>query len=222
MADYARPVWDEPVFHDAQGRAFTYGERWGGESPPEDSYSVDSHLERFAPLHAVADALVEHLVLTYDVAVDADPSCAADLVHPRHDVVRAVRLTPADPDAARMTFVWTSYPGVVVSAGVLHDFVHPICGCDACDETARSQADELEHEVLSIAAGGYREGVRGRATPWIDMELRSPDGSRAGSTRVPAGLDRHRLAVARRRLRALPQGWRAWAARPHRDGAPRQ
>ncbi|MCK6210695.1 hypothetical protein KZX45_09100 [Georgenia sp. EYE_87] len=215
MSTYARPVWAEPVFHDAHGRAFTYGDRWGGESPPEDKYSVDSHPERFAPLHEVADALVTHLLGTYDVGTDDDLSCAADLLHPREDVVRAVRLTPTDPDAAPMTFVWTSYPGVVIHAGVLHDFPYPNCGCDACDETAGSQAEEMEYQVFAVAAGGYREAVRGRLSPWIDTALRAPDGSRSGtsSSRVSAALDRSRLTGGRRRLRSLPNGWQPWPVR---------
>lgn len=39
----------------------------GQGSPPEDTYSVDTHPERFAPPHTVAEALIGHLRETYDV-----------------------------------------------------------------------------------------------------------------------------------------------------------
>src|SRR5690606_12708315 len=74
-----RPEIDAPVFRDADGRVIDYGNRWSG-SPPEDTYSVDTHPERFAPLSVVADALVDHLRETFEVEVDAE-EIAADPVH---------------------------------------------------------------------------------------------------------------------------------------------
>ncbi|MGX9294439.1 DUF6226 family protein [Tsukamurella paurometabola] len=44
-----------------------YGDRWGIDSPPDDSYSRTINLDRFEPLHLVADALIDHLVSTYEV-----------------------------------------------------------------------------------------------------------------------------------------------------------
>lgn len=40
---------------DTDGQVIDYGNRWGGGSPPEDGYSVETHPERFAPL-PVAEA----------------------------------------------------------------------------------------------------------------------------------------------------------------------
>ena len=47
-----------------QFNVIEYGNRWAsrGGTPPEDSYSVDEHPERFAPLHTVAAALIDYLV----------------------------------------------------------------------------------------------------------------------------------------------------------------
>jgi hypothetical protein len=67
---YRRPTIAPTVFGDADGRVIEYGDRWPDHTPPADSYSVNSNLERFAPLHRVAEALLEWLITTYDVCVD--------------------------------------------------------------------------------------------------------------------------------------------------------
>ena len=69
VSSYVRPSIDAPTFRDADGQVIDYGNRWDA-SPPEDTYSVDTHPERFAPLHTVADALIAHLRDTYDVEVE--------------------------------------------------------------------------------------------------------------------------------------------------------
>lgn len=122
MSSYVRPLIEAPVFRDADGAVINYGSRWHG-SPPEDTYSVDTHPERFAPLHVVADALIAHLRETYDVEVDEGVEVAADLLRPAfHDVVCAVRIRPNDPKCASLTLVFTAYPGIYMHAGLLHDF----------------------------------------------------------------------------------------------------
>jgi hypothetical protein len=135
VSSYVRPAVEAAVFRDGGGRVIEYGNRWEG-LPPEDTYSVDTHPERFAPLHTVADALIAHLRDTYDVGVEESDDVVADLIRaPFHDVVRAVRMRPRDPACASLTVVMTTYPGIYLHAGVLHDFHYPVCGCDACDST---------------------------------------------------------------------------------------
>ena len=151
---------------------------------------MDSHPERFAGLHVVARALIDHLATAYDVEVHEDPVHARDLLIEVRDVLHAVRVTPRRSGAAPLTFVLTGYPGVVVHAGVLHDFPFPVCGCDACDETAETTADRMERLVLSVAAGGYAE--------------RYPVGSRRWSE------------YALTRVRRLGLGKRQWRTRPRR------
>src|SRR5580765_5529275 len=167
MSEYVRPVIAAKLCRDADGSVIAYGSRWGIEGPPEDTYSVDSHPERFEPVHRIAEALIEYLQREYDVQIIDDLSCAADV---RYNVNarRAVRVAPRSSDAASLTFVFTDYPGVVVHAGLLHDFLYPQCGCDACDENWESVADELERTVLAVVSGGYREEVRGGETDvWV-------------------------------------------------------
>ncbi len=56
----------------------------GATSTSASTYSIDSHPEMFAPLHLVADALIEHLAQTYDVQVSRDASHADDFLrHPQ-------------------------------------------------------------------------------------------------------------------------------------------
>lgn len=212
-ARYERPTLTDNTYEAADGTVIAYGERWkdNGYTPPENSYSVTSNPERFADLHVVADALIEFLTRAYDVTVTDELRCANDLSVSGADVVRAVRLTPRDDTAAPLTFALTSFPGVVVHAGMLHDFIYPSCGCDACDETAITQVEELEQLVLGVAAGCYRErypvGSK-RGSQYVLTNPRGTGSSSGGSaveTTAPA-----RLVAAEERLQTLPDGWQPW------------
>jgi hypothetical protein len=209
VSDYLRPDIPDQVFRDESGAVIVYGNRWGIDGPAEDSYSVDRHPERFAPVHRVADALIEHLRANYDVVVVEDPIVAADLVYAAGTVLRAIRLTPADPLSAPLTFVYTDYPGLVVHAGLLADLSYPICGCEACDETWQSLADELEWQIGAIVSGGYREYVRGsRHDPSVGFQITGPGRSvsRGGGADAPSG----RIEDARARM---PERWGPWPLR---------
>lgn len=212
MSTYARPPIATPVCRDADGQIIDYGRRWDG-SPPEDTYSVDAHPERFAPLHAVVDALIAHLEAAFDVEVAEGDELAADLLHRCTDVVRAVRVRPNDPACAPLTFVYTGYPGIALHAGLVHDFSYPVCGCDACDSTWEAEADELERYVHGVVTGHYREDVERGFRPWLGHAITYPGGSASSRSRardLPA--DRVRAAVPV--LRKLPDGWRAWPPAP--------
>lgn len=214
MIEYARPPVPEQVFRDPSGRVIDYGNRWAAEDAPDDTYSVVSHPERFAPLHTVADALIAHLAAAYDVTVEDGPALAADLLHERVEVVRAVRVTPADSDAAPLTFVFTAFPGLIVHAGLLHDVVFPACGCDHCDEVWDVEADQLERDVFAVVAGGFRERIGQReGAPWLEASLQYADGGRSSSGGRADGVPAQRWLVAEDRLSRLPGGWRPWPRR---------
>ncbi|MBF4617698.1 hypothetical protein ITJ44_06365 [Clavibacter sp. VKM Ac-2873] len=149
MPTFVRPAIDAPPGLDDAG--VPYGSRWDdADGPPEDAYSHTSHLERFAPLHAVADALVAHLAATHEVSVVEGPDPA--LADPHPDAVRSVRLTPRDGSGGTLALEWTSFPGVMLHAGRRFPEAFPACGCDACDDRWEDVADELEQAVL-LAAG---------------------------------------------------------------------
>ena len=212
MTEYVRPVVEERIFRDAAGRPVEYGSRWGDGGPPEDTYSVVSNPDRFAPLHAIAEGLITHLRTTYEVGVREGAELADDLLHGSTDVDRAVRVTPAEPDAAPLTFAFTAFPGVIVHAGLLHDFAFPGCGCDACDETWDTQAEELEELVFSVVSGGYRESVRRGADLGVEYWLAGPGRRRHGGAR-PQDFAAGRLVAAEDTLRRLGGAWHPWPRR---------
>lgn len=209
VRSYVRPSFDAPVIRDADGQIIVYGNRWGGQSPPEETYSVDPHPERFAPLHTVADALIEYLTDIYDVRVLESDEVSADLLRPQPDAVRAVRIQPNDPACAALTFVLTTYPGIVMHAGLLHDFHYPVCGCDACDSSWDFEVDDLERTVLAIVTGHYREGVEGERRPRVVYTLTYPGGERSGRS-LASDFVADRLQSAGPILRSLSNGWAAW------------
>ena len=219
-----RPELSSHEYRDAEGQAIDYGNRWGVDSPPENSYSVETHVERFEGLHKVARALIEYLESAYDVDVSRDPAHAADVSTNTGEVVDVARLTPRDLLAAPLTFVLTGYPGVVVHAGALHDFPFPICGCDACDETAESEASRMEELVLGVVAGGYGERYPVGRKKWAEYALFAADGSGNRSGAGPRESTPAQLAAAAERLQSVPDGWRPWPLRKsgtsNRDSGP--
>jgi hypothetical protein len=148
MPAYVRPVVDAPPALGDDG--VPYGSRWdAADGPSEAAYTRTSHLERFAPLHAVADALVAHLAATHEVTAVEGPDPA--LADPHPDAVRSVRLAPRDGTGRILTLEWTSFPGVMLHSGRRMTEAFPACGCDACDERWEELADDLEDAVLTAA-----------------------------------------------------------------------
>ncbi|HCS61032.1 MAG TPA: hypothetical protein DIW46_06505 [Microbacterium sp.] len=163
MGEYTRPVIEAAEYRDDEGHVIEYGNRWAtnGGTPPEDSYSVEDHPERFAPLLAVAAALIDYLGSHYEVEVEEGHHLIDEMWRaPRVDqTVRVVRLMPIGDACATLTFVLTDYPMVRVYAGVLFTEFYPSCGCNACDERWEDAAEELEWQVFSIVGGGFSEAV---------------------------------------------------------------
>ncbi len=219
MEDYRRPSAPPLVFRDAAGEAIDYGNRWAAAGgPPEDSYSVIEHPERFAPLHAVAEALIDHLAATYGARLEEGPRVAAELRHAPNgeEIVRAVRLAPREGEdedggsdgsgnlAAPLTFVLTNSPAVHLFAGVLFHGMYPSCLCNACDERWDTAADELERHVFTIVGGGFSEDVgKKRRAKW--------------SYDRGHGLVKGMGQTVSYRLRALDDSWGESGAQRARD-----
>ena len=210
---YVRPDLPAKTYYSREGEPIRYGSQWGADGPSPDSYSVDSHPERFAGLHVVARALIEHLRAVYDVDVQEDPVHAGELFREVRDVRQAVKVAPRRSGAASLTLVLTGYPGVLVHAGVLHDFPFPVCGCDACDETVETTADRLELLVLSVVAGGYSERCPVGRKRWSEYALTAFDGSGSESGRGEPGAAAGRLIDAEIRLQDVAGGWSPWPLR---------
>lgn len=208
MSTYERPPVDAPVFRGADGRIIDYGRRWGGP-PPEDTYSVETHPERFAPLHDVADALIAHLRRAYEVEVDEGDEAVRDLQRPPFaGAVRAVRIRPNDPACASLTFVFTAYPGIHVHAGLLHDFHYPVCGCDACDSTWDAEADDLEKQVQAVVSGNYREHIERGLSPWVEHRFTYADGEWRGGRSRARDMPADQVRAAKPILRTSPTAGR--------------
>ena len=141
---YRRPPLNLEVFVDDNGTPIDYGNRWGMGHPPEDTYSVTAHPERFAPLLDVARALREYLVATYDVDVNGGT------------------MVPRDPKAASLRIAETDYPSVEMLAGAAGEARFPQCGCDACDEGVEDMAEQLERFVFAVVNGRFQEWRKGR------------------------------------------------------------
>ncbi|GAA4395236.1 hypothetical protein GCM10023147_28190 [Tsukamurella soli] len=173
-------------------------------SPPDDSYSRTSNLDRFEHLHTVAGALIDHLADTYAVTVTP---VAADDTARRHTTNTMLTVTPESADAAPLLLRFTDFPAVEVTAGITHHVAYPDCGCDACDETWEDAADDLETLVLAVAAGTFNEQIH----PPHPLGHHGREGDGAPSTRgagrllprVERALDHVDRRAPRRRSTAL-------------------
>lgn len=209
-----RPDVAPQSFRDAAGNLISYGERWGTGSPPDDSYSVLTHPERFQPLHDIAHALIAYLERAYDVTLNDNTALLADVSERYVAATAAVDVTPASPRSAPITFIFTNLPGVVLKAGALVAEPFPSCGCDACDEVWHTAADDLEWCVKAIVEGGLSEQVTRGPRPKVSHRLQGADAWRSAEGPADARITRRELAAARDRLSPLDDGrWEPWRPR---------
>ncbi len=197
---FVRPRVEFPTYRDDQGDLIAYGSRWKVGETPDEAYSRVTHPERYAPLRAVAEALIEHLERIHDIVVDRS-------IDGEHHAV--VTLRPSAGAPIRLTF--TDFPGVLLRAGLLLDEAMPSCGCDACDSDPLGEVERLEHTVLGIVRGGLAELLPGGGPGghyWLTMS----DGSGSGGGRTPVRTD---ALVEPESVVALDGA--AWPAWPRRD-----
>jgi hypothetical protein len=166
------------------------GSRWGPEGPPHEAYSRVTNPERFAPLHELAVETLTQLESKFDVmrmeGVDID--AGVEWVRP------TVQLTPQTAEAGELAIGFTNFPGLIIRLG--HWMVEPIplCGCDACDETAEEGGARLGQLVSTLGQGRFHERIRvpvpGRRLVRVcDAERRQHE---QDAQRTGAGMDRSR------------------------------
>jgi hypothetical protein len=170
------------------------GDRWGPDGPPPEAYSRVTDPERFAPVVEAADALVARLQAEYDVE-------ATSVTFDR--TLRAVRLVPVV--GAPLTVGVTDFPGVRLAFGHWCSTSAPMCGCDACDETAAEAIREMLRVVVDVVAGRFAERLtRLPSRLWV----------RTSTEHGWSALDRARYAEL---AAAAPPGEHTWPAWPRRS-----
>ena len=170
------------------------------------AHGLVTGLGRYRALHVGAKATVEALVEDFDVRCDDGAGVDRELA--RHAAVEdSVRVEPLAAGAAPIVVGFTTFPGLVLQCGRWFVASYPRCGCDACDEGETDLARTFESTVAAVAAGHFREELRGGLRPQLTTELWS---DRRWSVK------QHR-AVARRELKRLgPPATLAWRAWPRR------
>ena len=125
-----------------------------------------------------------------------------------------VRLSPRDTHAAPIAVAFSAFPGLHVRFGRWRTELFPVCGCDACDESAEGQIERLTKRVDDVISGRFREAIQRPLIPfmgygWIKAKFWSPVGSHSSRVRLD-GRRAHRMSGGRRRL---DLDWKLWHRR---------
>ncbi|NHC14681.1 DUF6226 family protein [Motilibacter deserti] len=153
------------------------------DDPAPDAYGRVTGAVRFAPLHGVARGLIARLQAAYDVEV-ADATEELRRERPAIPVLDAVRITPRAGSGTSLVVGLSPFPGVSLRFGRNGSAAFPTCGCDACDEQVKDEADELRALVDDVVEGRVEEEVR-RGPGTAELTLRRP--GRAGTTYLYGG-----------------------------------
>lgn len=175
-----------------------------GGGAPAHGYGRVSDAEQYRQLHEVVDSLVAALMTQYEVDCSDDAARAGECAFPQSSPERVVRLIPRSPDAAPITVVWTSFPGLQVRFGRWHVDAYPRCGCDACGERCSDLIEDLRQAVDAVVGGRFVESFDGRC---VTAEMTFAVGGRGGGSRLVT--DDQILSV----VEATEHRWRPWPAR---------
>ena len=179
------------------------GRRWDDSDPPLEAYSRVTGAERFKPLHsAILDTILK-LEAAFDVVRKESYGLDEELEKPFKLARPSIKLGPNDPDAAAITVAFSDFPGLNVRFGRWSTELFPVCGCDACDESADDEIQRVTRMIESVTGGGFREAVHRSGVPfvgrgWLETEFRSPSSARSGRSRLDRPRAR-RMAGGRRR-----------------------
>ena len=196
---------------------FGYGR--GGESNADPAYSRVTNPERFLPLHTAVQEIIGRLVSDFEVkrteeyGLDEELERGLDIARP------GVKLIPADPEAAPIVVVFTTFPSLHIRFGRWYKEPFPVCGCDACDESAEGEIERLSEMVDDVTAGRFREGIEippvsFMGSGWVETKFWSFDQSRSRTR------SRRRSRVSRSRALEMSDGrsrlelnWKPWPRR---------
>ena len=159
--------------------------------------------ERFAVLHATADALLDEFTERYVV----ERRETKESLGPDEALVRVVRLIPRTPAAAPLAIAFTDVPGLSMQLGRWWTQIMPGRGSD--EEPSRL-VEQLRVQWAALVEGGLwervRRGVRGS---WFETKLIGVgiDAEHDGPLSASAARE------ARRAGFAAPVQWAPWPRR---------
>jgi hypothetical protein len=177
------------------------------DRPSDDAYGRITDPTRYQVVVRAAMQLIDEFTVAYQVELpqggpELDPELCEGLA-----VDRVVKLEPPSEDAAPLTIVITTFPGVVIRAGRWRTAQYPTCGCDACDEQPDELAEDLARQLRAVAAGRLLEELRGGLDPHLTISL-SDDTGPLGTQLGP---------ISRREMKAkvgpARYDWRPWPLR---------
>ena len=185
----------------------------------DEAYSRVTNSDRFRPLHTAMLEIMVRLESQFEVdrtegyGLDKKLERGMDLSRP------GVRLTPRDSEAASIAVSFSTFPGLHVRFGRWYLEPFPVCGCDACDESAEGEIERLNDMVDDVTAGRFREAIRRplisfRGSGWMETRFWSADDTRSWrmsqrKSRVDGPRARE-MAGGRRRL---DLDWKPWRRR---------
>ena len=179
-----------------------------------EAYSRVTDAERFRPLHTAMVEKILRLEAAFDVVRDEGYGLDEELEKPFNLARPSVRLSPKAPESAPIAVAYSDYPGLHVRFGRCSTNLVPVCGCDACDETAEREIKRVTRMIDCVTDGGFREAVRRPLLPfigsgWLETAFWSPVGSHSGGS-VLDNSQARRMTGGRRRLEL---DWRPWPRR---------
>lgn len=143
-----------------------------------------------------------------------------DKLERRIDLARPdVRLTPRDPESAPIAVAFSTFPGLHVRLGRWYTEPFPVCGCDACDESAEGEIERLNEMVDAVTAGRFREAIRRplfsfRRSGWAETTFWSADDTRSWArSQMGSRIDGPRAREMAGGRRRLDLDWKPWRRR---------
>ena len=179
-----------------------------------EAYSRVTDAERFRPVHSAIVEMIVKLEAAFDVERVEGYGLDEELEKPFSLARASIRLSPIDPDAAPIAVAFSDFPGLKIRFGRWSTELFPVCGCDACDESAEGEIERMTKMVDSVTSGGFREMVQRSIVPfvgpgWLESEFRTPVSMPSSKSRLDGSLAR-RMSGGRRRL---DLDWRPWSHR---------
>ena len=186
--------------------------RWDPEGPPDEAYSRVTNPERFEPLHDIAEELLHRLELKFEVELTQRYGLDPELEESCKLARPSIMLLPMGVDTAPIVVTFSAFPGLHLRFGRWHTTAFPSCGCDACDETAESEAQRLTSLIEDTTAGRFREAIKipVAGDAWKESEFWL---SGVRSIRQSSRLDPDRARQLLAGDNSLVYEWKPWPLR---------